>query len=922
MGVVYRARDQELSRDVAIKLVLTRAEPDEMHAARLAREAQALAQLAHPNVVAVYDVGRAEGGVFVAMELVAGMAGDAWLKEKPPWRDVLRVFRDAARGLAAAHAVGLIHRDFKPANLIVGDDGRVRVLDFGLARAAALGQATDEPAAPAADADATADSGERSPSLLDSPLTQAGTVVGTPPYMAPEQHLGRACDARSDQFSFCASFYRALYGERAFAGATFGELRDNILKGKVRPPPDSDVPGWLREIVLRGLAVDPDQRWPSMDAIIAALEHDPHARRRRLAAIGGAALLVIAAAGVATWRARRDPAQACRDGEQQLAGVWGAQRSAAVRAAFVKTGKPYAADAFATVTRALDDYTKRWVAMRSDACLATRVRGTQSAELLDLRMECLQRRLDDVRALVGVLAAADGDVVARAADAAAKLPPLDACADADGLRAPVRPPADPVTKARVAAAQRTLATVRALWIAGRYAEADKQLGPVVTEAHALGWRPLEGEALLAQARLVEETGDYPKSSQLYRDAAIAAEAGRDDETAALARNGLVWVTGERLGHYDEAQELAREAEATIERLGHRELLQADLDQKVAALLLEQGKYDEAEKRSRHVLEIRQKMLAPDDPAIASALGDLGDVASQTARYADAIGFYQRALAIAEHAEGADHPMCGSLRINLATALRGTGHDADALAQLERARAITERALGAAHPQLATIAVDIGNIELDDGRDAEAAAQFEKASQIWTRALGADHPNVATALYHLGQVELKQGHPSDAAANFQRALDIWQKRLGPDHPSLAAAFAGLGDAALARAHAADALVDYQRALAVLEKTFGPDHAALVDPLVSIGNAELALHDPRRATPPLERAVALATKGDDPADLAGARFALARALGAGGDPQRARTLATAAQQAFAAAGKDHAADAKQVADWLRTLPPSRR
>jgi tetratricopeptide (TPR) repeat protein/tRNA A-37 threonylcarbamoyl transferase component Bud32 len=856
MGVVYRARDKQLGRDIAIKLVVTGEEANDTHAARLLREAQALAQLSHPNVVAVYDVGRAEGGVFVAMELVSGVAGDVWLRTRRPWQEVVRVFRDLARGLAAAHAVGLVHRDFKPANIILGSDGRARVLDFGLARAADLPRSSGDVAISSDSIEQVDESVERptarlagpmgaensvplptgpSPSLLDSPLTRAGAVVGTPPYMAPEQHLGAPCDPRTDQFSFCVAFYRALYGERPFGGAVYSELKANITSGNVRAEPvGSGVPGWLRAIVLRGLAVDPDQRWPSMSAIIEALGRDPMARRRKLA-LAGAVVVSLAGAGALVWHLRRDPAEACGGSEQQLANVWDDARKSAVRGAFTKTATPFAADALTSVQRRLDTYAARWVGMRTDACMATHAHGTQSADLLDLRMECLQRRLDDVHALVDVLAVADAAVVARAVEAVGGLPPLDGCADADALRAPVPRPTDPALRARVDTARRTIASAHALWAAGRYAEAQRQLAPILGEATALGWRPLQGEVLLAQARLSDSIGDYAAAAKHYKEAANAAEAGRDDETAARARNGLVWVIGERLGRYDEAHEIARDAAAKIERLGRHELLQADLDQKVAALFLAQGNYKEAEQRSRRVLEIRQKLLDADAPEIGSALGDLGDVAAQSTRYDEAIDYYKRALANIERALGPDHAMCGMLRTNLATTLRAKGNNKDALVQLEKARTISERALGSEHAQLANIAINIGGILLDERRLADAEAQFRKASEIWTRSLGADHPNVGTALYRMGQIALEQGHTDEATAAFRRTLGIWEAKLGPEHPSLAAALAGLGDAALAAKQPAAALAHYQRALVLLEKSLGPTHAEVEDMRKTIARA---------------------------------------------------------------------------------------
>jgi eukaryotic-like serine/threonine-protein kinase len=960
MGVVYRARDRQLGRDVAIKLVHTEGAHGETLAARLLREAQALAQLSHPNVVAVHDVGRTQDGVFVAMEFVHGTPADIWLNErKPPWREVLRVFLAAARGLAAAHAVGLIHRDFKPGNLMLGDDGRVRVLDFGLARAATYGPTTSitrsssastsrtgtsassgsDAAAGAgttsgSDAAAGAGAGTRSgsdaatgagtgsgagagagtrsgsgsdageievdatsppdevgdrpteaesppptpathpPSLLDSPLTELGSIIGTPPYMAPEQHMRALCDARTDQFSFCASLYRGLYHQRPFAGTKYATLKHNILAGKVRPPPPgTKVPAWLHAIVLRGLSVDPARRWPSMAALIEALERDPDATRRRV--IAGAAAVVLAGAGGSAWMlTRSDPADACAVDTRELAGAWDNATKQRIAAAFARTNKPYAEDALASLSRSLDDYTSRWARMRTDASLATRVRGTQSAELLDLRMECLQRRLDSARALVDVLADADAEVVSRAPQAAANLPSIDDCADTEALRAPVRPP-DPQTRARVEAAHKTVAKADALWNAGRYTAAQELITPAIAEAKTIGYRPLEAQALLVGARTADSSSDFTAASTLFKEAAIAAEAGRDDHTAALARNALVWVVGERLGRYDEAKELARDAEAKIERLDRSDLLQADLDQKLAAIYLAQGDYQEAERRGRRVLDIRQKALGTDHAAIATALGDLADVAVQTGRYDEAIDLYRRALAIVDRVLGPDHPYAGTLHINLAATYRNKGDNRAALAELERARAISESALGPEHTHLATIALNIGGIHLDEHRLAEASAAFTKARELWTKAAGADHPNVATAEFRLGQVALAEGKPEQATASFHRVFEAWRGKLGPDHPSLSAALTGLGDAAMATKLPATAIGHYQDALALLEKAMGRDNPALADLLTSLATAQLASGKRAAAVASLERALGLREAEGDTAAIEKTRQALANA-----------------------------------------------
>src|SRR3569623_692054 len=352
--------------------------------------------------------------------------------------------------------------------------------------------------------------------MLDIALPREGAIVGTPQYMAPEQFSGEAYAARTDQFSFCVALYKALYGRRPFEGKTFGELRENIVAGNLRPPPDSDVPAYIRDLVLRGLAMDPDKRWPSMDPIIDALARDPAARKKRIA-LAGAAVGRGGGIGSTTWRAvRREPGAMCRGGAKELAGGWDGARAKTIADAFAATGKSFAADAAASVTRGLDDYTKKWLAMQLEACEATRVKGTQSAELLDLRMTCLSRRLDSVRATVDLLAHADGDVASRAIDLVSQLPPIDPCADSEALRAAAKPPLDPKVAARVATAQRSLATVRALWIAARYSEAQTQLASLRTEANTLGWRPLEGEVLLQAARLADSTASYADALKLYR----------------------------------------------------------------------------------------------------------------------------------------------------------------------------------------------------------------------------------------------------------------------------------------------------------------------------------------------------------------------------------------------------------------------
>jgi eukaryotic-like serine/threonine-protein kinase len=273
MGIVYAAYDPELDRKVAIKLLrpAERSKPSGQaeNRARLLREAQAMARLSHPNLVTVHDVGALDDRVFLAMELIDGPTLTTWLAASPrSWQEVLEVFGSAGLGLAAAHDAGLVHRDFKPDNVLLDQDGRVVVMDFGLARAVA-GRTDAHPDLKRAEA--------ASPSSLE--LTRSGMLMGTPAYMAPEQLEGEASNAKADHFSFCVALYQGLYGERPFAGETLGELMATISAGRIRPAgPGTMVPARIRRALVQGLSFDPEHRHRDMRTLLAALTRDP-ARR-------------------------------------------------------------------------------------------------------------------------------------------------------------------------------------------------------------------------------------------------------------------------------------------------------------------------------------------------------------------------------------------------------------------------------------------------------------------------------------------------------------------------------------------------------------------------------------------------------------------------------------------------------------------
>jgi len=437
MGVVYKATDPTLDREIALKVMTARPTSRDTAAevsSRLLREAQALAKLSHPHVVAVHDVGTVGDDVFVAMELVTGKTLTEWRRdEAPSAARVLEVFSAAGRGIEAAHHAHVVHRDFKPENVIVGEDGRVRVLDFGLARVAR--PEADDAASTAPVTDTAGIAVDRSSSAA---------IAGTPAYMAPEQHRGETVDERTDQFSFCVALYEALYDAPPFPRENLDELRSAVLAGRVQDAPaGSQVSPRLRRILLRGLSADPAERYPSMTELLAELDDATRARGGRIAVVAVIAAVALAAAAFAIWQVRKPaPSDVCAGAQEMLADVWDPAVRRSVHAAFLATGRAHAPATFERVAKVLDGQRAAWIAMRTDACKATHVRGTQSAEVLALRESCLDRRLDELRLLTARFRAADARVVDNAIHSAFALGRIQECADIDALRAAASAAAD------------------------------------------------------------------------------------------------------------------------------------------------------------------------------------------------------------------------------------------------------------------------------------------------------------------------------------------------------------------------------------------------------------------------------------------------------------------------------------------------
>ena len=775
MGVVFAAYDPKLDRRVALKLLHGGPGAPEL-AERLMREAQAMARLSHPNVIGVHDVGTVGDQVFLAMEFVDGETLGAWARRAPrPWRDVRDVFVLAGRGLQAAHAAGLVHRDFKPENVLVGKDGRVRVTDFGLARLTAPALAPG-PAATGALG-------------LDAALTRTDAVVGSPAYMAPEQMRGESIDQRADVFSFCVALWEALFGQRPFAANDFASLRAAIEAGQVRePPPGARVPGWLRRVVGKGLRPSPAERWASMVPLLAALVAEPGRALKRAALV--AALILVALAGsAAVQRAIDARAQLCSGAENQIASAWGAERKHAVRDALVATGRPYAADVDRRVQAALDSYAGAWAAMHRESCEATRRRGEQSERLFDLRMQCLGKRREELSQLTGQLAHADAAVLDKAVTAAASLSPLAACADARALTALVPLP-DARTRAAATEVEAQLAQAKALKVVGRAGQALPSATAQVERARKLGYAPLLAEALHLQGDLLEVTGDLKGAERATHEAIWAAEEGHADGVAAAAWVELVFVVGDRQARTAEGRLFAEHARAAIRRAGGDRALHSKLLNNLGNVLYREGRHDEALEKLRESAALFESLS--DDIQFANTTNNLGVVLRALGRNDEAIAAGERSLVIKERVLGKEHPAVGVSLTNLGAALAEAGQHARALPMMERGLRIKESALGPRHHSVGIAWTNLGGLLRDMKRCQDALPAYQRGLDIFVAALGPEHPMVAHAALGLGQCGVDLGAAEQALDPLERALRL-RSRPGGDPNEVAEAQLALAQA---------------------------------------------------------------------------------------------------------------------------------
>jgi tetratricopeptide (TPR) repeat protein/predicted Ser/Thr protein kinase len=851
MGVVFAAYDQVLDRKVAIKLL--RGRGDAQAHTRLVREAQALARLSHPNVVQIYEIGEFEQLAFIVMEFVDGVTLRTWLSlEARSLEAILAVFDAAGRGLAAAHVEGLVHRDFKPDNVMIRRDGRVLVMDFGLARGEA-GE-TGTPISELLDSQSTelGSTSKSSGNQLAADLTRTGTLLGTPAYMAPEQFRGLGTDAKTDQFAFCVAAWEALTGVRPFAGNNVAALSLSVTSGTIEAPP-SGLPSWIRKHLERGLATDPAERWPSLDALLAALGDDPTRRRWVLIATVGLLAIGVAVAfglGVARERERAAAEAACEAEGQAITEDWTADDRAAIEQAFLATELPAVGDSWPRVQAAMDAYAQTWTALRTSACLESRDEPHYAA-----MVECLDEHRTTFATLVDTWHTPTLPQVSDAAVAAGHLPPLAICSNPVVLAARARLPDDPELRERVTTLRHRLDQVRALQLALDYEAGQREAEAILLEAEAIGWLPLVAEARLRLAQLLRKLGRIDEAHAAMQQAfAEAGEAGHDLVTLEAA-NALSDVVGRGLGRLDGGLVWSEVNLMLIRRLGlDGSLYESDYLDRLGGLHTDRGEYQAALESHSRALELREASLGPETLEVAQSLAHLGTVHLYLGRMPEARAFLERALATREQLLGPNHTLVASTLDNLGIVVHSLGEHEQALEIFERSYAIWSSVLAPGHIDLVVPLGNLGASKLEQGDFAGALESFTSVLAIQEGALGRDHPDLVTTLANMGQTQRNLGELENAIASYSRATDLLERHLGPKHPRLV--FMGQ---------------KYAAALALAGR-----------------------HEEARVQLERSLAIGLTDEATTPDDLADIRFALARSLWALGERDPAREQATAAQE----------------------------
>jgi eukaryotic-like serine/threonine-protein kinase len=889
MGEVFRAHDPELDRAVAIKRLIAWVDDDEARI-RLQREGQAIARLSHRNVVQVYDVGRdaRTGDMFIAMELVEGSTLRQWLRtDDHGFRAIADVYLQAGEGLLAAHEQGIVHRDFKPENVLVTPEGLAKVVDFGLAKPAGGAPPTDEDIgrgepmrtrerAKRVHADAAVSSGRptvrrssgRVSPLLGSDITPIGARLGTPAYMPPEQSAGTPATPRADQFSFAVALFEGLCGYLPFPGEGPAEYSIAVLEAQMLEfPRGSAVPGRLQRAIYRALDPDPRMRFTSLRPLLDELRRDPIARRRRAVRLGGAVALGGGLAlGIGELARPADELQRRCNGEADaIEAVWNAEAATRTREAIAAVEVPFAADTATRAAEAIDRASAAWRVARMRWCSASSSAEERPQARVHLTIgTCLDRVLARERELVESLAAPDAETLTHAVDAIERL-------------------------------ERELARCDEPAYLAQFDEDDGDGDGL--HSHAL--------AQLAQARQRLDLGQHESGLRALEDIdpealgpAVALELHLVRAALEKSRGNVARARGEL--------EIAAQ-----EGLGaSAPLLAAQWNGDYADLLYELGEREAIARPYQRAFELRRRELGPDHIDTLLADGCRGHEFYARGDYGTALERYRtaatRAQAVADELDGE--------RIQLdewvAQALSHTGNLAEARTLTESLVERLRTSRGATHPRTLDLLETLATIELRAGDEQLALGHFRSALDGRADARhGGDPIDRATTLANIGASLSELGRREEAATALQRALDeLTQAGFGPEHPHAIAIEANLVELHRRSGRSAQALAGYER---LLERMHAAGLEQTTDALMVQLNFAGALDEagrPREAIAICRRAIELARSTGDSIMLGRLLLRLGESLDRA-DEGRAADLALAEAHAAFAGQPD---DAKWVVD----------
>lgn len=752
MGVVYQAFDPVVDRQVALKLLDVHTFTD---ADVVLREAQAMGRVNHPAVVSVYDAGVTDDYVFVAMELVQGQT----LRQQPTRgaltaRQWYAMFAHIAEGLAAAHDAGVVHRDFKPENVLVDRQGMAKVTDFGLARVSV----------PVAN-------------LTFAPDAVARThAAGTPAYMAPEQLAGGSADARSDQYSFAITLFEVLNGRRPFVATNITALRAAMQAPIVEW---GNSGGAARTLLTRMLAPQPEARFSTMHDVASALRRLAAPRRWPWLAATVVSVTALATVVLVLAWPERNVANPCAAADAEVITAWTPAQASALQQAYDRVSLPYAALARDNAQRRLDGYAATLRAGYTAACRATHVQHTQSPALLDRRTQCLDRGTAALQATGQLLTNADANVVTHTVEALDQLVDVRNCADIATLADEVPVPSEPNTRRDVAVIRRQLAEADNTLVTATFETGIALATAAAAKAATLGYRPLEAEALWVLGNLQYAASASTSAQATFERAALAAVAGRSRWLEARIRARLAVLCAINWDQPAQSQQQIELGLALVETLQGSDAIKAKFMSAQAALLSLRGD-------RKGALQLLQSAVAKlpdlDERDRAELDQDLGDAFIANDRMADALPVLQRSADEARRRFGPDHPDFANCLRSLAIAYQASD-PAKSVDVMIQAHMIYTKVLPPLHPQLATVKSNLGALLVEFNRTAEALPYLVAARDLETQIMAADHPAHIETLANLGRAYFALGRFADALAVTATLAPVLSKVVEADQSML-------------------------------------------------------------------------------------------------------------------------------------------